>query len=228
LCVLVTQSLAYGTEKKPLVFARIVDSPHTELGMRILGEAYGRLGVKVEFRLMPGARALRSSDNGITDGELFRVNGMAAKYGNLIQVPIHIGRTDFVAFTRRQVVPFAGYDSLKPLRLAFRRGMKIVENGTADMERYMVSDPIQAFHMLDRGRVDVVIENRLAGLKTLRDLGIRKVAVLEPPLHDEPLYHYVHRSHADLVPKLTVVLEEMYRDGEIRRFETETVEALTN
>ena len=226
--LLASNPAAIGADQKPLVIARIVDSPLTNLGMHILKDAYHRLGIEVEFRLLPGARALKSSNVGVTDGELFRVGGMSERYPNLIQVPVPVAHTDFVVFTRLPPFTLSGYSSLQSFSVAFRRGMKIVEQGTAHMERYLVSDPEQAFRMLDRGRVDIVIENRLTGLKTIRDMGIRNVAVLAPPLHDEPLYHYLHHSHAALVPKLTAVLEDMYRDGEIQRLKDETEKALTN
>lgn len=226
--LLVLNAAAFGAGQKPLVIARIVDSPLTDMGMHILKDAYHRLGIEVAFRLLPGARALKSSNVGVTDGELFRVDGMSERYPNLIEVPVPIARTDFVVFTRLPPFALSGYSSLKSFSVAFRQGMKIVERGTAHMERYMVSDPNQAFRMLDRGRVDIVIENRLTGLKVMREMGIRNVSILDPPLDDEPLYHYLHKSHAALVPKLAAVLEEMHRDGEIQRLKNETEKALTN
>jgi len=211
-----------------LVITRIVESPFTDLGVRILTEAYGRLGVPIQFELMPGARAIKSTDMGLSDGELFRVDGMTKQYPNLIRVPVPIARTDFVVFTNRKPFIVNGYSSLASYRIAFRRGMKILETGTAEMDRFMVGDPEQAFRMLERDRVDIVIENRLTGIQIIRTMRLSGIAILEPPLHSDPLYHYVNKRHAALVPKLTAILQQMRDQGEIKRMEADAVRALSN
>ena len=53
-----------------------------------------------------------------------------------------------------------------------------------------------------------------------------ELTIIEPPLSTTLLYHYVHKSNQDLVPKLTKVLEEMERNGTIEKILDEEVQDL--
>ena len=71
--------------------------------------------------------------------------------------------------------------------------------------------------MVEYGRMDVVIANQFTGQKLLKDLQLKKVLMLTPPLQSDPLYHYLHRKHAAIVPELVSILEHMRRSGQIDR-----------
>ena len=40
--------------------------------------------------------------------------------------------------------------------------------------------------------------------------------VLEPPLAEVPLYHYLNKKHEALLPSLVAVLRKMEKEGTIR------------
>ena len=50
--------------------------------------------------------------------------------------------------------------------------------------------------------------------------GVRKFFVaptLSPSLGREPVYHYLHKKHEALVPKIDGVFKEMQKDGTLER-----------
>ena len=53
---------------------------------------------------------------------------------------------------------------------------------------------------------------------------LQRIAILEPPIQRDPLFHYLHKKHATIVPKMTAVLQEMADEGRIQSI-TEEVEA---
>ena len=73
----------------------------------------------------------------------------------------------------------------------------------------------QPFRMVERGRMDLVIANRFTGEKIIVDLELKKVVPLLPPVQVDPLYHYLHRKHADLVARVTSALKIMQKSGRI-------------
>ncbi len=78
--------------QEPLVITVVTLGIFTETGKIILEEAYKRIGVPIAFKNFPGDRALILTNDGITDGELFRIDKLNETYPNLIQVPADIGR----------------------------------------------------------------------------------------------------------------------------------------
>ena len=101
----------------------------------------------------------------------------------------------------------------------------VVEN-TQGMQTEAVSSYEQAFMKLNTGRSDLVIGSRTTALIVLHQLGFTDIRVLEPPLLRFPLYHYLHRSRADLIPRLEQILRDMTAKGEIKAIQTQVFEKI--
>lgn len=192
------------------------------MGERILKEAYTRLGVDFEFRELPSARALATANNGGTDGEFQRLAGLEQIYPNLIMVPVPIGHVDIVVYTKETEFAVEGWHSLAPYIIGFVRGFQLVEAKTEGMHVEAVSTPKQAFLMLNAGRSDIVVDSRSAQCE-LKNLNVSGIQILEPPLDQLVLYHYLHVRHTDLAAKLEVVLTCMETEGEIKILEEQAM-----
>lgn len=196
---------------------------HTGVCDLILTEAVKRLGLALEIVNLPAERALIEADSGRDDGTFARVEGMERQYPNLIRVAEPITTFEFVAHTAGAAFTPAGWESLRPYHVGIITGWKILENnitGAASLTR--VRDDDLLFGLLAAGRVDVAVYDRRQGLAAIRRLGLRGIAALEPPLAVRPMYPYLHRRHAGLVPALERALRGMRADGTLRRI---TVEA---
>jgi polar amino acid transport system substrate-binding protein len=195
--------------------------PATSVATRILTEAYGRLGITLKVTTMPGERSLVSANTGVTDGELYRKSDITAQYPNLRIVPVPLMRYEIVAFCRCKPFVIKDWSSLKPYRIGYIKGIKIVEQNTVGMNAESVGTLKQAFAKLELGRSDIVLANRVTGIAALRAQQLNDVVVLSPPLASFPVYHYVFKNHEDLVPKLTEVLRQMEKDGTLERIQRE-------
>jgi polar amino acid transport system substrate-binding protein len=195
--------------------------PATEVATRILTEAYAALGITLVVEAMPGERSLVSANTGATDGELYRKVNMDKLYPNLRMVPVPLMRYEIAAFCR--CAPFAvnGWDSLKPYRIGFVKGIKIIEQNTVGMQIESVGTLKQAFGKLELDRTDIVLSNRATGIAMLRSLGLNDVILLHPSLASFPVYHYVSRNHEELVPRLTEVLRQMTKSGRLEHIQRE-------
>lgn len=198
--------------------------PATTVAERVMREAYRRLGLGLEVLSLPGERSLLSANSGEHDAELYRKAGIEQSYPNLLMVPVALQTYEIVAFTK-SVPPFVlkGWESLRPYRLGYVKGIKIIEERTAGMQAETVATMLQAFTKLELGRTDLVLANRVSGLATLKAHRLPGVMVLAPPLASFPVFHYLHRRHRALLAPLTAVLRDLERERFIARVQEDVL-----
>jgi len=198
--------------------------PTSQAVAKVMLEAYRRMGMEAYIVSMPGERSLVSANSGETDGELYRKAGIEKTYPNLVMVPVPVASYEVVAFVPTySVVSVNGWASLQALRIAFVKGIKIIEENTGGMQVVPLASLQQAFAMLDKGRVDVVLANRVAGMAALRAMKLTGIEPRQQPLAAFPVFHYLHVSRQALVPKLSQVLQDMTRERWIQRAQEEII-----
>lgn len=195
------------------------DDPAATTSEQILREAYRRLGRNLTVHQLPGERSLMYANDGKMDGELYRKLGLERDYPNLLIVPVPLLTFELVIFSRGTTFVVNGWDSLRPYTLGFMRGNKIAQENTAGMRVEQVPTMQQAFEKLMMGRTDLVLGHRASGMAVVRSQQLEGITVLEPPLASFPVYHYVNKKHAALVPELTRVLQQMQADKTIERIQ---------
>lgn len=177
-------------------------------------ELSARLGIDIEIQLLPGERALTNANNGTDDGDVCRIAGLDEKYPNLVRVPEAIMRYEHVVFSRTADIKVTGPEDLRPYDVGVVKGWKIVEwNTTKARSVTLVDESKQLFEMLDDGRIDMVILERMTGLMQVKTLGIKGIHVLEPPFLAGDWFLYLNKKHQDLVPRITAEIRRMKEDG---------------
>ncbi len=82
-------------------------------------------------------------------------------------------------------------------------------------------------NLLIHGRIDLYLDDELTIASTLNSDEFQKTKIVMAGVMSEiPLYAYLHKTHADLVPQLTTVLKEMRTEGLIDDYRTQAVSAL--
>ncbi len=191
----------------------------------IATEAFRRNGLKLSLIKLPAERALKNSNAGIDDGELFRIGGMEKLYPNLVPVSEKIIDMRFVAFCVDSSVTVNGWQSLRLYSVGFIKGWKILEiNTPKEAHIILARDAEQLFTMLEKGRVDVVLYSRLMGLEIIRRRKIAGAKALSPPLDVRAMFIFLHKKHKALAPKIAASLAALKSEGvygrEYRKMET--------
>jgi polar amino acid transport system substrate-binding protein len=215
--VLLCWSPAHSSESyKPSLFkiSQIADDTGTIQFFPILVEAYRRLGIEIIAEPLPAERGLRETDSGQTDGETVRVEGLEALYPNLVRVPESVVSVEVKVFTTGLFFPIMGWESMGPYSVCYMHGLKLYEQGTHGMRRVSAFGQENAVKLLREGLCEVAALSANAWIVIDR-LNAGPMRELESPVASYPLYHYVHRRHADLVPLLAKELREMKREGVI-------------
>lgn len=208
--------MAWPAAAETLVLSQGINDPLPARALLILREAYRRIGITIETEQVPNERAIVLADSGQTSGDLIRIAGLSATYPNLIQVPEPVVTFESIAFTSGLTFPVKGWESLRPYHLCVLRGNKLAEINTEGMSREIVGTIEGMGRMVTAGHCEVAILGRQVWLELDRH-GLKPLISLDPPIQVVPLYHYVHRRHADLVPHLVKALKELNADGTAAR-----------
>lgn len=201
---------------------------HTGICDRIMTEAFRRMGIKLDIVDLPSERALLNANEGIEDGNFARVEGLERLYPNLVRVSEDITTFEFVVFSRKASFRPSGWNSLKPYNVGIITGWKILENNIADVKSLTrVRDEKLLFTLLINDKADVIVYDRMQGKAVLKELGIKDIKALQPPLAVKGMYPYLHKRHADLVPKLEQTLRAMKKDGTFKKIVGEVLRSLS-
>lgn len=221
---LATSSFNNAMAQEKLVLNISVPAPfHTNDGKGfvdiILKEVFERIGMKVQIAQLPAERSLVNANSGIDDGDAHRVVGIEKFFPNLIPVPVTWPKMRFVAFTMGEDFPTHSWSQLSYRSVAFINGWKILERKIVDNGQVtLAKDAIQLFDLLTHGRVQVVIYDAWLGLAYLQENNIQGVRMLEPAFAERDLYMYLHKKHADLVPRVEDAFRAVKADGTYERY----------
>jgi polar amino acid transport system substrate-binding protein len=211
--------------QEPLNFAKPI-GPSAELCLRVLTEAYQRIGITIRAADLPAERSLVESNKGSYDGEVTRVRGIENSYPNLIPVPVPLTRAEGLVFTKNIAIIVDGWESLKPYSIIIRRGLKFAEEGTRGMKVTLVNTYPECFKLVSMGRYDVTVCDRLAGYYFIRQHAYADLKVLEPALESFHLYHYLHKKNASLIPEISAALAQMQAEGRMKAIRAAYIEEL--
>lgn len=180
----------------------------------LIPRLFKRLGIDADLVVnKAAARAISLANDGIDDGIAARIEGLEAKFPNLVRVPEPVFVNDFVACGLRAVPDKASWESLNPHRISYIIGWQIFDNNVrSSRELLLAKDAEQLFMLLKAGKTDLALHERMQALWLAKDAGLR-IKIAEPPLARVKMYIYLHRRHADLVPKVAAELTAMKADG---------------
>jgi ABC-type amino acid transport substrate-binding protein len=214
--VLFAQSV--GAQGKEAFRIAKMESPDHRLLMRVVSEAYDRLQIPIEFIEFPGKRSLYEANSGYVDADLSRIKEIEKEFTSLRRVPTSIFWFEATVFSKNKDLRINGWESLRELRIGVMRGMVYAERGVKNFPRVTIVDkPVHLFKMLDSDRIDVVIFSDINGLALIKELRLSSIQALKPPLERIEAFHYVHKKHEALVPKLNAIFQEMKSSGQLDR-----------
>jgi polar amino acid transport system substrate-binding protein len=215
LVILLCLALPAGAEELQLsVIAR--SATHVDL-WKAAEVAFQRAGVKAVVREVSPERSAVLANEGTTDGDVGRSSGLEKTYPNLVQVPEPIFLYAPTAFSYQRFDVTGSWESLRGHTVCIRRGLRQTEQRTRELQRQILADEATILRMLAAGGCDVAVMERNNGLARAAMAADPPLLRLLPPMEVMPLYIYLHKSHAALVPKLSAALRQMRADGSMQR-----------
>lgn len=189
----------------------------------LVSEAFARLGLDARLESLPGDRALRMSNEGLTDGQAVRVIGMEKEYPNLVRVPEAVYESEFLAWAIRRDIQLSGWQDLRPLVVGYPLGWKFYDRKVKQAREIIrVQSLEQLFPMLAASRLEVVLLDRWQAMYLTQRADI-DAHPIEPALARQDMYMYLHVRHKALVAPLAEALAAMRADGSIKRIHDQTL-----
>ncbi|MDF2446529.1 MAG: transporter substrate-binding protein [Moraxellaceae bacterium] len=216
LCGCLALLLPRSAAAAPLSISCPEMTPLTLVSVLVMKEAYDAIGQPFVLVRYTVPSSLSAASRGAVDGALHRIAGIERLAPDLRRVLVPINMTEVMAMTARPEIQIGDWYSLTAFRIGVQRGFVLYERQTAGMDVIRLDRLDQLIAMLDRGRLDVVVADRLDLMAALRAPAYRDLPASLTQLDTAPLYHYLHKRHEALVPQLRVALEKMQRSGRIR------------
>ncbi|MCF2947822.1 transporter substrate-binding domain-containing protein [Paraglaciecola aquimarina] len=177
-----------------------------------LTQAYESIGYQLNFQIMPSKRALVESNAGRTDGETARIQYLEERYPNLVRIPIAICHMhqNLYALKTNASVDRLGIQDIK---------LGIINGGVFVEKEYTHYNPVRAINnqqlvnLLLKGRVDAISMADKTFLKQVNQEQASLVKTLDRYNPTVPLFHYLHKKHQALIPKITAALKRLEESG---------------
>lgn len=199
-------------------FVSIESLAEQKIGNLILPEIYKKLGKKITITPLPGKRAQKVAASGVKDGEVMRIFSYGIDNETLIRVPTPYYYLNTMAFTLKDSgIVINSIDDLKNYRLVKVMGVKHTDNITEGLSNVQeVKNTEQMMGMILKGRADVALTSAIDGKLVLKMLAITEITHSTKPLVVLALYHYINKTHINLVAKVDAVINEMQENGEMQ------------
>ncbi|MBO6826754.1 MAG: transporter substrate-binding domain-containing protein [Sneathiella sp.] len=182
-------------------------------------EAYTRAGHKVEFRYAPMLRNYQLVQQGQQDAGFVRTLEALEQSTSLVPVPYPLFHIRYYAMYLRDGITVKTLDDLKNYNTGVPRGhlalMKLAREKGIKLNE--VKDLANAFRMMKENRLDLVFMNRTLADEIVTKLDLEDTLKISEPVHEVVTYHFVHKRHRTLAPKLARIFQEMHDDGTSQR-----------
>lgn len=196
---------------------------HKYIFSEILYDVYQEIGIELRSHNVPVKRGLMLANKGDTDGETARVLMVKKKAPNLIAIPIKIFQGNISIFSRKGN-KFTGWESLKDKKVSHRRGIDAIEMRLKknNITAYPVNSDTTMLRLYNYGRVEYLIDGEFSLLRSIslfekkigRNIDIETIG---EPVIVIKMYHFLHKKHKNLVPKVEAVLKRMEQSGELEK-----------
>tara|TARA_R110000751_G_scaffold4165_3_gene19406 strand:- start:1602 stop:2375 length:774 start_codon:yes stop_codon:yes gene_type:complete len=200
-------------EEAPLTLSLLPGNPVNAIAVPLIVEIYKRAGITVLPKPIPPLREARMLQEGTLDGVVGMLEGFEANHPDVIPIPVPLETLKVAAFVVDDTPDLATLLGGRRVRFSALRGVDLQLKLPGYVEWVFVNEPSQVMQMLVRGRVDAAITVDIAGLRMAREMPEAPIRALQPALSEKHVYHYLHRNHADLVPRITAVMQTMYDQG---------------
>jgi polar amino acid transport system substrate-binding protein len=177
---------------------------------RAFETAYAAMGYRAVIEDMPTLRGLVEANNGIAAGEVIRTPFVEKQSPNLIRVPVLMDTVGVCTVTRATSSAVLTLEEAARMHVGIHKGLTNMEALAADWPNVERALNLNALlKMLDAGNVDVILVYTENFYFTLAQAGRSPDLYKIKEVKRDPLYHYLHKRHAALVPAITAELNKI-------------------
>jgi len=178
-------------------------------------ELFDRNDYTVDFEPLPAKRGLVNANKGDDDGDGPRFNVVEKKFTNLRRVDVPILTTSLHAYTRDPSIQVKTWKDIKPYHVGVRTGAVIHVNNVKKVnpkEVTYVASNRKLFELLDQGKIDLLIVEKVMGRGMQKKLTLKDMKV-SPALLRKNTFLYLHKKHTNKIKDFEKTLLQMKEEG---------------
>ncbi len=219
MCVAVSLPAA----QKPLIIATSEMDLLTRINKVVVAEAYRRINIPIKVVSYPNLRSIIESNAGRADGEMIRVKLKKGEYPNLLRIPVVLFTLEGGIWARTESkIKINSLNDLENYYVGIRTGELWATRATEHVKN-LISVPTSEllFRLLIKKRVQVIVFTKVLGKGTMATHSLSGLKFLKPTLVYSDIFHYIHKKHKHLLPKLTETFTQMKREGFIDKVKSD-------
>lgn len=187
------------------------DNYYIQYSVPLLTEVYNELNINPKFVFTSFKRSLIDVDKGIADAEAFRASVVDTIYPDIIIVNEPLFYIRIMAYTSNPNLNVLSWNNLAGLKVGIIRGIKLSEEYTKNVDIVSSNTHEEAFKLLVKYRVDVVISGELVADKIISNYP--NFNFNKHVLEESPAYHFVNIKHKNLIPELEKAIKKLNKNN---------------
>ncbi|MFT2091039.1 hypothetical protein [Paraglaciecola sp. 2405UD69-4] len=199
------------TATELITFSAAIENNHARIVCeQKLSLALDNIGYRLRVKLMPAARSLVMSNEGVTSGDVARMRGLTSEYANLLQleVPCFEHSVYFYVKPGKEFIVDGWASIPQEYLLGYRKGIKFIESASKkyNFNIYPIDNLDQSVAMIMAERIDLLVGSTTLFKALSNQNDGYKMIRLEPAIENHEFYPYIHKKHKNLIPELTTQL----------------------
>ena len=195
-------------------FNRPQNTQQANYTIELLQLAYADMGFKLNIVDFNRQNALFAADNGMLDGQLARDISIESAYKNLIRVNYPLFKFNLELYKRCEPSSTKTIDSVAIIS-SYPVQQRYLDSIDFQGKVIEVKNNNTQLNLLIQQKVQgaLLIDFAMANKTIPPSLGCYEKQVVAT----YPLYHYLHNSHADIVPQLEATLDKLHNNGTVAK-----------
>jgi len=196
-----------------LFFNRPADTPQARFVIDLLKMAYKEIGYEMSIIDFSHQNALEAANQGVLDGQLGRIADVKEGYPNLIKVNYPLFDFNLILLKNCKTCYYPKLKSLA-IQSSYPAAQSYIERHPFKGDVIKVRNVTAQLNLLTQNRVEGAI--LLDFMLSTKHPDFDQDAFHKQVLMPMQSYHFVHKRHEKLIPKLTRVLEEFDENGTVQ------------
>lgn len=196
-----------------LLFNRPADTPQARYVIDLMSMAYNQLGYKVHIIDFNHQSALAAANNGILDGQLGRVSSITEQYKNLTMVNFPLFEFNLILLKNCLQCSFEQLDSIA------------IQTGYPAAQEYLDNNPFIGNVVRVKSvtaQLNLLMQQKVSGLVLLDFILQTKHPSFDISAFQTEIltaiqsFHFLHKRHSALIPKLEAELIRLHENGTVQ------------
>jgi len=169
--------------------------------------SYNLIGFKVVFTKILTVRARNMVNAGQLDSIMVAEKEIEQNYQNLLRVPVLLAKGTIMLYCVEQVVCHDSALNVSENVIGVVKGNNISSSlmNNKKASSYAIKSEENLLNMLIKGRLDYVLITEVEAFGNLAGKNDENINKIE--IYQSEGYHYIHKKHAELLPKLTAAMQ---------------------